>query len=394
MFDTRVVSVNFAQYSRRTTVFTELFEEGLTQMSLVTGLMLVGGLATLLVGAELLVRGASAMATRFGVPALVIGLTVVAFGTSAPELAVSFKGAFSGQTDVALGNVIGSNIFNTFTILGISALIAPLVVAQELVRREVPLMILASLAVLAMGYGGDIGRLDGGLLFVAFVGYTAFLLRQSRKGESPEVVEEYDAEFGEEARKTGLPVAILFVVLGLVGLVVGAGWFVDGAVAVARAFDVSERVIGLTVVAAGTSLPELLTSIVAAYRGERDIAVGNVVGSNLFNILAILGLTAAISPTPLPVGSGVMALDLPVMIAASIACLPIFLSGHRIDRWEGAILLGYYIAYTTYLVLSATGHEMREEFAGVLYFVIPLSALTLLVILQRSWGKPVEANAE
>jgi cation:H+ antiporter len=346
---------------------------------------LIVGLAALIAGAELLVRGASRLATAFGISPLVIGLTVVAFGTSSPELAVSVQSALARQADIALGNVVGSNIFNVLFILGISALIIPLVVAQQLVRLDVPLMIGVSVLVYLLGLNGQIGRLEGALLFAGIVAYTVFLIRQSRK-EGKEVQDEYVQEFGG-GRPRGAKQYILNLVLvaaGLALLVLGARWLVDSAVSLARLLGLSELIIGLTIIAAGTSMPEVATSIVAAARGERDIAVGNVVGSNIFNLLAVLGLTSLIAPNGVSVPAPALAFDIPVMIAVAIACLPIFFTGFRIARWEGALFLAYYAAYVLYLILDATQHDALPLFsAAMLLFVVPLTVLTLLVLVVR-----------
>lgn len=347
--------------------------------------LFVLGLALLVMGAELLVRGASRLARRFGISPLVIGLTVVAFGTSAPELAVSVQAGFAGQADIALGNVVGSNIFNVLFILGLSALIVPLVVSQQLVQLEVPLMIGVSVLLLIMALDGRIGGFDGLLLFVGVLAYTVFALRQSRK-ESGAVRTEYAQEYGTDTHSLlgRLPLQIACIVAGLALLVLGAHWLVEGAVVMARMFGVSELIIGLTIVAAGTSLPELATSVVAALRGERDIAVGNVVGSNLFNILAITGIAAMVTPGGLEVAPALLRFDLPVMIAVALACLPIFATGHLISRWDGALFLGYYAAYVLYLVLTATRHAMLPVYgSAMLGFVLPLTAVTLIVLLVR-----------
>ena len=351
-----------------------------------TALLFALGLALLVIGAEALVRGASRLALAFGISPLVIGLTVVAFGTSAPELAVSVTSSLAGAADVAVGNVVGSNIFNVLFILGTAALIVPLVVAQQLVRLDVPLMILVSLLVALFGRGGEVSRVEGLVLFVGIVAYTTFLIRQSRR-ESKAVAKEYDQAFGEDAPKSGrhwlLDVGLVLGGLGL--LVLGARWLVDGAVAFARIIGVSELIIGLTVVAAGTSLPEVATSIVAAVRGERDIAVGNVVGSNIFNILCVLGLSAAVSPGGLEVSPSALRFDVPVMIAVAVACLPIFLTGHVIARWEGGLFLAYYVAYVAYLILEATDNALIGPFrVAMLLFVLPLTAITLGIVLTRA----------
>jgi len=351
-------------------------------LELTNWLLLIIGLAVLVVGADLLVRGAARLALRFGISPLVIGLTVVAFGTSAPELAVGVQSGLSGQADIALGNVVGSNIFNVLAVLGLSALIAPLVVKQQLVRFEVPLVVGLSVLVLLMAKDGRISPFDGLLLASGLVAYTALVIRQSRR-EAAAVEAEYAKEFGDAPSGwlARLPVQIALMLAGLGLLVLGATWLVDGAVAIARALEISEVVIGLTIVAAGTSLPELATSVVAALRGERDIAVGNVVGSSMFNLLGILGVAALATPGGLAVAPGLVYFDIPVMIAVAFACLPIFASGNRIARWEGALFLGYYAAYVAYLVLAATEHAALERFGtAMLGFVLPLTGVTLLVL--------------
>lgn len=358
-------------------------EEEIEPLTLV---LFVIGLVVLIIGAELLVRGASRLAFSFGISPLVVGLTVVALGTSSPELAVSVESAFSGQADIALGNAIGSNIFNVLFTLGISALIGSLVVAQQLVRLDVPLMIGASVILLVLGLDGRIDRADGLLLFAGMVSYTYFAIRQSRK-EPVAVREEYDHEFGP-GRHTGAPqvlINVVLIVVGLALLVLGARGLVNGAENIARALGLSELVIGMTIIAAGTSLPEVATSVIASIRGERDIAVGNVVGSNIFNILAVLGLTAAVAPAGVAVSQAALRFDIPFMIAVAIACLPIFFTGYRIARWEGALFLAYYIAYTLYLVLDATGHDALPAYSAVMIgFVVPLTAITLVVLAVRA----------
>jgi cation:H+ antiporter len=266
-------------------------------LELTAWLLLLAGLAALVTGAELLVRGASRLALRFGTSPLVIGLTVVAFGTSSPELAVSVQSGLAGQADIAVGNVVGSNIFNVLAVLGLAALVAPLVVQQRLVRFEVPLVVGLSVLVLVMVQDRRVGAVDGLLLLGGLIGYTVFAIRQSLR-EATAVRSEYDQAFGVGASGwlARLPAQVVFVLGGLGLLVLGAKWLVDSAVSIARSLGVGEAVIGLTVVAAGTSFPELATSVVAAMRGERDIAVGNVVGSSVFNLLGILGTAALVTP--------------------------------------------------------------------------------------------------
>ncbi len=357
---------------------------------LMTFLLFALGLVLLVAGAELLVRGASRLAGALGIPPLVIGLTVVAFGTSAPEMAVSVQAAASGETAIAVGNVVGSNIFNVLFILGVSALVAPLVVNQQLVRLDVPVMIGASVALYLMAMDGSLGWMEGAVLLAALVAYTAFQVVQARRERNPEVVAEYAQEYGPqkaggEAAARGWPWQVALVVAGLALLVLGSRFLVQSAVTFAGWLGISETVVGLTIVAAGTSLPEVAASVMASIRGERDIAVGNVVGSNVFNILGVLGLSTLVADGGLPVAPAVLAFDLPVMLAVAVACLPIFFTGWSIARWEGFVFLGYYVAYTTYLVLDATGHDALPLYGRVmLWFVMPITALTLLVVVARA----------
>ncbi len=346
-----------------------------------TILLFVAGLVLLVLGAELLVRGASSLARRFGIPPLVIGLTVVAMGTSAPEVAVSVRSALAGQADIALGNVVGSNIFNVLFILGLSALITPLVVSRKLVWLEVPIMIGASLLLWILAYDGSISRMEAGLLFGGLVAYTAFQVWEARR----EGVTAEELEGGDMRPGGGVALNLVLLAGGLALLVLGANWLVDAAVAMARAIGVSELVIGLTIVAAGTSTPEVATSIMAALRGERDIAVGNVVGSSIFNILGVLGIAGLVAPSGIGVAPAALAFDIPVMVAVAVACLPIFLTGHTIARWEGALFFVYYVAYTAYLILAATAHDALPAFSqAMLLFVLPLTAVTLVVLMVRA----------
>jgi cation:H+ antiporter len=395
------------------------------------------GFALLVIGAELLVRGASRLALRVGISPLAIGLTLVAFGTSSPELAVSVQAGLAGQADIAVANIVGSNIFNVLFILGLAALILPLGVSRQLVRVDVPLMIGASALFWIMALDGRIGRLDGLLLAAGIVAYTLFALWQGRQA-SPAVKDQYAQEFGagylftaetqrtqrksvselnqnpkavesshqESSAKSAplrwirdtlnmygadgwlgrLPVQLILIAGSLVLLALGARWLVEGAVAIARVLGVSEVVIGLTIVAAGTSLPEVATSVVAALRGARDIAIGNVVGSNIFNILSIGSIAALVTPSGLEVAPTLVRLDLPVMTAVAFACLPIFATGHRIARWEGGLFLGYYVAYVAFLILAATQHAALPLFSGAMSFALPLTGMTLVVLWARQRG--------
>jgi cation:H+ antiporter len=342
---------------------------------MIIALTLIAGLALLIVGAEMLVKGASRVAAGFGISPLVIGLTVVAFGTSSPEMAISVSSAWKGEADIAVGNVVGSNIFNVLLILGLSALITPLVVSKQLVKVDVPLMIAASLLAFLFAMDGRIAFWEGGVLFAGVIGYCIFAIRLGKAtGETGEAIEGG----GHWAKDIGL------IIVGLALLVLGSRWLVSAAVEIATAMGVSELVIGLTIIAAGTSMPEVATSVMAAIRGQRDIAVGNVVGSNLFNILAVLGLTAMVAPAGLPVSDAAIRFDFPVMMAVAVACLPIFFVGYTIQRWEGAMFLGYYIAYSAYLILAATEHDALPVFSqAMMGFVVPLTVITLGVVLWR-----------
>src|SRR6056297_281033 len=358
-------------------------------------LLFVVGLVFLIAGAEALVRGASRLAAVLGISPLVIGLTVVAFGTSSPELAVSVKSAFSGQTSIAVGNVVGSNIFNVLFILGLSAMIVPLVVSQQLVRLDVPLMIALSILVLFLSLDENISRPNGLLLVTGLVAYLWFLICQSRR-ESAGVKDAYAKNFGiDGSAATGRLKDISMVIAGLALLIVGSRWLVDSAVDFARYLGVSELVVGLTIVAAGTSLPEVVTSVVAALRGERDIAVGNVVGSNLFNIMGVLGITSVIAPAGMEVSPAVIGFDLPVMIAVTLACLPMFFTRGVISRLEGGFLLACYIGYTLYVVLAASQHDGLPGISvAMLCFVIPLTALFLAITALREIRRRKTASPE
>ena len=355
-------------------------------MDLTTVVFFAVGVVALVAGAEALVRGAARLAARTGLSPVVIGLTVVAFGTSAPELAVSLGAAVRDQADLAVGNVVGSNIANVLLVLGLSAVAGGgLVVAQRIVRIDVPIMLVLSIAVYALGYDGELERWEGIAFVIALVVYVTWTVRASRRSQVA-VVDEYEEALNpEDLERTSPFVDIGYVMAGLVLLVVGSSALVEAATDIASSLGVSELVIGLTVVAVGTSLPEIATSVLAAARGQRDLAVGNAVGSNLFNILAVLGITATVSPSSIPIPDGALSLDIPVMIAVAIACLPIFWNGYALLRWEGAIFLGYYVAYVVYLVLDASDHAAADEYAvALLGFVVPLTVLTFAVIAVRS----------
>lgn len=362
-------------------------------MNVTTFLILLGGLALLVAGAEFLVNGASKVAGILGISPLIIGLTVVAYGTSAPEMAVSVISSFAGQADIAVGNVVGSNIFNVLFILGISSLVTPLVVSRQIVRSDVPIMIGVSILLLFFGLDGKISRIDGIILFVGILTYTLSLIFQSRRQINQNrnnEGDEFEREYGFHERKSVVVWLknIAFILGGLAALVFGSQLLVNSATTIAKSLGVSDLLIGLTIVAIGTSLPELATSITASIRGERDIAVGNVLGSNIFNILAVLGASGIVSPDGLVVSDAAIRFDIPIAIAVAVACLPIFASANRIDRWEGLLFTFYYVAYTLYLILDATNHDTLPIYSKVmLAFVLPITIITLIVVAVQQKRK-------
>ena len=334
-------------------------------MELMTLLLLVIGLVLLTFGADVLVKGASSLAGSLGISPLIIGLTVVAFGTSAPELSVSVSSAFKGSAEIAVGNVVGSNICNVLLILGLSAMAASLVVQKQLVRFDIPIMIYGSLLVLLMGIDGVISRIDGLLLFSGIVAYTVFLIKEARR-QGVTVVGGAD----DIAPPQPLWKNIILLVVGLVMLVLGSQWLVDGAVEIAKYFGLSELVIGLTIVAVGTSLPELATSVMASLKGERDIAVGNILGSNIFNIGVVLGLSGMVAPDGLPVAQSSLVVDIPVMILVAFACLPVFLANYTVTRSDGVAFLVCYVVYVLYVVLAAQQSAMLATMMPFLLVVV------------------------
>lgn len=321
---------------------------------------LVGGLALILFGANFLTDGASDVARRMGVSDLIVGLTVVAFGTSAPELAISVISAVNGSAEIAVGNVVGSNIFNVLMIMGVTALIKPISVTRSILTNDIPLVLLASVVLLVMGNGvlldgaetPMISRVDGLILLCFFIVFMRYTFAQAKS--TPEPVAAQDPSAVQAASIQAMPLwrAAVYVFGGLAALVYGGDLFVDGASAIAKSFNVSEAVIGLTIVAAGTSLPELAASVVAALKGRTDMAIGNVIGSNIFNIFMVLGASATI--TPLKLG-GIGNFDLLVLVASSVLFWIVgwFFAKRTITRGEGAILALAYVAYTTVLVINA-----------------------------------------
>ncbi len=342
--------------------------------------LILAGLALLVGGAQGLVRGASKLALALGISPLVVGLTIVAFGTSAPELAVSIQSSLSGKSAIVLGNVVGSNIYNVLFILGACATITPLGVAPQLIRLDVPIMIACAAAVPLLSLDGTLGRGDGIIFLAGIVGYTIFTVLQSRR-EKPAAADGYAAQLHEAVKPDRrFWLHGVFIVGGLALLGVGSDLLVRGAVAIAQAMNISETIIGMTVVTIGTTAPELSACLVAALRGERDIAVGNIVGSNIFNVLAVLGVGATVAPGGIAVGERMLHFAMPVMGAVCFSCLPVFFAGRAIRRWEGLLFLFYFALYMTYLVLEEVRNtHLLTLRTSILWFVAPLTVVTLSV---------------
>ena len=351
-----------------------------------TIILFITGLVLLIIGAELLVKGSSGIALNLRISPIVVGLTVVAFGTSSPELVVGIESSLTGKEGITFGTVVGSNIFNIFFILGVSAVILPLSVSKNLLRMDVPFMIILSVVLLFLSLNGVLSRIEGMALTAGLIIYTTFLIVGSRRKLGFESAETNKIS----AKKNGWLLNISMAAGGLGLLLAGSNWFLDGAVEIARLAGLSEAIIGLTIVAAGTSMPEVVTSIMAAIRGEREIAVGNVIGSNIFNILGVLGISALFATDGIDISDSLIRFDIPVMIAVALACLPIFFTGGIISRGEGILFLGYYTAYTLYLILAATHHDALPVFSSVMFwFVIPLTVFVLCITAyqQRSLRK-------
>ena len=342
-------------------------------------LWFVAGLISLIGGAELIVRYISKLAIKIGVSKLVIALTVVAFGTSAPELAVSIQASVDGQTDLMLGNIVGSNISNTLLILGLSALFIPLKVHKKLIKKDVPIMLGITVLIFVLSLNGFLSFWDSFLLVGLLLIYLIYLSRKKGHADIPDI--------GANKEDGGnLLVNALFSLLGFVLLVSGARWLIDSSLIFAEMAGISELIIGLSVVAIGTSLPEIVTSLVAAMKGERDIAVGSVVGSNILNLLAVLGLSGLFATESIPVQQSLLNFDFLVLIAATIACIPIFYTGHKIVRWEGALFLFFYFAYLFYLFLSTTEHKFLDVFINMMvFFVLPVAVITILYSAIAEW---------
>jgi len=345
-------------------------------MILVDILLVVAGLALLTFGGEALVRGASTIATKAGISPLVIGLVVVSAATSSPEMAVTIGSVANGEPDLAIGNVIGSNIANILLILGVAAVISPLIIQKQLLRFDMPVMVGISVLLVLLSLDGKLSQLDGLVLFAILVVHT---IASIRMGKAATAEPDYKpTELPLNAKPVPIWLALILIAAGVGLLVGGSQLLVIGAVSIATALGISSLVIGLTVVAIGTSLPELATSIVAIRKGETDMAVGNIVGSNIFNVGLVLGLPSILFSQGLGVSLSAVAIDMPLMLAASIALLPIAFRGFKIARWEGFFFLSMYAAYMTFLVLDSTDHDATAGFSTImLWFVLPIVAVTL-----------------
>lgn len=316
----------------------------------------IAGLAVLVLGAEMIVRGGSAIAARLGISPLIIGLTFVAIGTSAPELGIGIEAALQGQGSIAVGNIAGTNTVNILLILGLSAALRPLALHIQTLRLELPAIVIASLTLAALAYDGALTRADGMLLLILGLAFTWLVVRAAKQ-ESFAVKRAFAVGLGLPRLRRVSPRAAseaLMLVAGIAVIVFGANILVDGAVALARLWSVSDAFIGLTVIAIGTSAPELVTTIVSTIRDNRDIAVGNLIGSSVYNILVILGLTCIVPAAPVLVEDVLIRVDIPIMIAVAIACVPVFFSGRQVSRLEGTLFVAAYLAYVTYLVASRT----------------------------------------
>lgn len=353
-------------------------------MLLVDSLLVIAGLLVLIAGGEALVRGASTIASKAGISSLVIGLVVVSAATSAPELAVTVGAVLGGEPGLAVGNVVGSNIANILLILGFSAVLLPLTIQRQVVRFDMPVMLGMSFALLIFSLDGSISALEGAALLFGLIFHAVASIRIGRKEAADQQLADTPAL---NAKPTKTWVAALLLVLGVGALAGGAQLLVAGAANIAQSLGISGLVVGLTIVAIGTSLPELATSIIAIRRGERDMAVGNIVGSNIFNIGMVLGLPAIIFGEGIPIPEAAVAVDLPLMIAASLALVPIAFTGFTIARWEGAVFIGLYTAYLTYVVLDSTGHDAANGFSTVmLWFVLPLLVATVIALTAYEIG--------
>jgi len=313
--------------------------------------LIILGSAMLFFGGDWLVQGAGFVAQRFGLSKLLIGLTVVAFGTSTPELAVSLYSSWHGLPDLAVGNVVGSNVINILLVLGLAAVISPIPVSKALFRFDLPVLMIVSILSYALCYDGSLDRLEGLLLFLSLLFYLWFAFQKGRAESSMEESAEPDEldELLEVASRQGMLFAMTKLIVGVLLLVIGSRLFIDSAVDIAHKLGVSELVIGMTMVALGTSLPEVATTVVAAFRGEKDIALGNIVGSNIFNLLGVLGLSAVVAPSDISINADAVRFEFPVMLSVTALCFPVFYWKYCVTRFRGVLFLGIYAIYVYWL---------------------------------------------
>ncbi|WP_371192981.1 calcium/sodium antiporter [Glaciecola sp. SC05] len=342
------------------------------------------GLLLLIISAQVLLKGAVALATDYGIPPLIVGLTIVAFGTSAPELAVSVQAALTEQTDVALGNVIGSNLFNVLFIMGLCALILPLKVSAQLVKQDIPILLALTLLVYLFALDQLISRFNALILIILLIAYLMLLLKQSKNTEPNDsgVSATLDHISTDKKPKASFAqsfvINMVLVIGGIAGLAFGSNLLVSSSVAFAKMLGISELLIGLTVLAIGTSLPEIVTSLIAVFNKQRDIAVGNIIGSNIFNLVAVLGVTGLVSSAGIPVSLGLLEFEFPFLIVFALFCLPIAFSGYLIDRKEGFFFLAMYMLYSLYLWMNANAHPSVSMLYALLFYVlIPIAALLI-----------------
>jgi cation:H+ antiporter len=348
--------------------------------------LLVLGLVLLVSGADALVKGAARLASSIGIPSLVIGLTVVAFGTSAPELAVSINSVVSNKTELAIANVIGSNIFNILFILGLAAIITPLTISKQLIRQDVPIMVMISALVFYMLTDAHLSVLESGVLVILLLTYTTFLFIQGKSTENDTLETKNDEVDSLISGSFPMWQSALWLIFGLILLIIGSNLLVNSAVNIARAFGVSEAIIGLTIIAIGTSLPEVVTSIVASVKGQRDIAVGNVIGSNTFNLLAVLGISGVISDHGMMGGAQLVQQDLPIMLGVAVLCLPLMFTGAVLSRLEGALFFGLYVVYSAFLIGSVKNSDWLSTLTDITWkLIIPITLVVIAISLIRDF---------
>jgi len=371
---------------------------------MIATLTFLGGLFGLLVAGHLVVDGASKIGERLGLTPMVIGVTIVAAGTSAPELAVVLQAVAADDTPLAVGSIIGSNIANILLLLGLTALFGTIHVSGRAVRFDIPVMIGASAALLVMSLDRQLSRVEGLTLFCGLVAFVARTLIAASKSDDAQVHERIAVDDASGADSPGaLSVdlgaqwwpQVARLAVGIAGLAVAARYVISGAESLAVVLGIPELIVGLTIMALGTSAPEIVTTVIAALKGRRELAVGNAVGSNIFNILLVLGLSSAISPKGIPISDDAVTLDLPILLAVAVACLPFVFWDNRLNRWEGGVFVAYYIAYLIFLVLDGTGHRASDPFAVVMTgFVAPLTALTVgVVAIRYRRSRPAHAQS-